>query len=168
MPRTTRRRVLHTMMGASAVASAQTAPSSPAPPAPEVTRALARYVVASRPSDLPTAVRKEASRTILNWVGCAVGGSRHETVGIALSALAPFSGPKEATILGRGERVDIFQAALLNGISSHIFDFDDTHLRTVIHPAGPVAPAILALAEHRKVSGLDFLHALVLGVEVEC
>jgi 2-methylcitrate dehydratase PrpD len=49
-----------------------------------------------------------------------------------------------------------------------MFDFDDTHLKTVIHPAGPVCSAILALAEHRPVSGEDFLHALVLGVEVEC
>ena len=28
-------------------------------------------------------------------------------------------------------------AALLNGITSHTFDFDDTHLKTIIHPAGP-------------------------------
>ena len=56
----------------------------------------------------------------------------------------------------------------MNGISSHVFDFDDTHLKTVIHPAGPVASAILALAEHRPVSGTDFLNALVLGIEVEC
>jgi len=59
-------------------------------------------------------------------------------------------------------------AALLNGISSHVFDFDDTHLKTIIHPAGPVASAILALSEYRPVSGQDFLHALILGVEVEC
>ena len=60
-------------------------------------------------------------------------------------------------------------AALMNGISSHVFDFDDTHLRTVIHPAGPVASAILALAEYRPpVSGAEFLNALVLGAEVEC
>jgi 2-methylcitrate dehydratase PrpD len=71
-------------------------------------------------------------------------------------------------VLGRSERLDILHAALLNGISSHMFDFDDTHLKTVIHPAGPVCSAILALAEHRPVSGEDFVHALVLGVEVEC
>ena len=59
-------------------------------------------------------------------------------------------------------------AALMNGISSHVFDFDDTHLKTVIHPAGPVASAILALSEYQPVSGADFLHALVLGAEVEC
>jgi 2-methylcitrate dehydratase PrpD len=56
----------------------------------------------------------------------------------------------------------------MNGMSSHIFDFDDTHLKTIIHPAGPVAPAILALSEYHPVSGADFLHALTLGVEVEC
>jgi len=49
-----------------------------------------------------------------------------------------------------------------------MFDFDDTHLKTVIHPAGPVCSAILALAEYRPASGADFLHALILGVEVEC
>jgi 2-methylcitrate dehydratase PrpD len=59
-------------------------------------------------------------------------------------------------------------AALINGISSHEFDFDDTHLKTVIHPSGPVASALLALAEHRRISGEDFLHAFILGVEAEC
>ena len=44
-------------------------------------------------------------------------------------------------VLGRGERVDMASAALVNGITSHTFDFDDTHLKTIIHPAGPVASA---------------------------
>jgi 2-methylcitrate dehydratase PrpD len=59
-------------------------------------------------------------------------------------------------------------AALMNGITSHTFDFDDTHLKTVIHPSGPVASAILALAERSPVAGADFLHAFILGVEAEC
>lgn len=133
-----------------------------------VTRKLAQWVVTAGASDVPAAVRKEAARTLLNWVGCAVGGSRHQTVEIALAALAPFAGPAQASVLGRRERLDVLNAALLNGISSHVFDFDDTHLKTIIHPAGPVASAILALAEHRPVSGRDFQHALILGTEVEC
>jgi 2-methylcitrate dehydratase PrpD len=133
-----------------------------------VTRTLARYVVNARAADLPAGVRKETARTVLNWVACAVGASRHESVEIALKALVPFGGRPEATVLGRSERVDIFLAALVNGISSHVFDFDDTHLKTIIHPAGPVASAILALGEHQAVSGEEFLNALVLGAEVEC
>ena len=134
----------------------------------EITRTLARFVLGHRASGVPEKVRHEAARSFLNWVGCAVGGSRHETADCALAALRPFSGPAQATVLGRTDRLDIMQAALLNGITSHTFDFDDTHLKTVIHPSGPVASAILALAEHRPVSGNDFLHAFILGVEVEC
>ena len=135
---------------------------------PEATRLLARYVVASRAEDLPAAVVTEAGRTLVNWVGCALGGARHETLDIAVAALAPFAGAPQASLLGRRERMDALNAALMNGMSSHVLDFDDTHLKTVIHPAGPVAPAILALAEQRPVTGRDFLHALVLGAEVEC
>jgi 2-methylcitrate dehydratase PrpD len=134
----------------------------------DVTRTLARWIVSSKREDVPATVRREAVRTFFNYMGCAVGGSHHETVGIAISALAPFSGPAQATILGRKERLDILHASLMNGISSHVLDYDDTHLRTIIHPAGPVVSAILALSETRPVSGPEFLHALIVGVEVEC
>ncbi|MFD0938723.1 MmgE/PrpD family protein, partial [Methylobacterium trifolii] len=153
--------------GASAVAkTAEAPPPSPAPK--DVTRTLARYVVSARYEDLPEAVRKEATRTFLNWVGVAVGGSHHETLDVAVAALQPFSGPPQAGLFGRPERFDIMNAAFLNGVSSHIFDYDDTHLKTVIHPAGPVASAILAYAAMKPVSGAEFLNALVLGIEAEC
>ena len=71
-------------------------------------------------------------------------------------------------MLGRGDRVDVMLAALMNGITSHTFDFDDTHLKTVIHPSGPVASAILALSERKPLNGNDFIHAFILGVEAEC
>ena len=137
-------------------------------PAQGVTRTLARYIVNGRYEDLPANVRKEGARTLLNWVGVAVGGSHHETVDRAVAALGPFSGAAQASVLGRTERFDIMNTAFINGVSSHIFDFDDTHLKTVIHPAGPVVSAILALSEYRPVSGRDFLNAMVLGVETEC
>jgi 2-methylcitrate dehydratase PrpD len=133
-----------------------------------VTRTLARYVVNAKYEDLPAKVRKEGLRTLLNWVGVAVGGSHHVTVEIAVAALAPFSGPGQAGLLGRRERFDIMNAAFVNAISSHIFDYDDTHLKTIIHPSGPVISPILALSEYRDVSGKEFLNALVLGVETAC
>jgi len=134
----------------------------------DLTRKLARFIVSARYADLPEAVRHEAKRTLLNWAGCALGGSRHDTVTNAVAALAPFFGARQATLFGRTERADVLHAALLNGISSHVLDFDDTHAHTTVHPAAPVAPAILALAEYRPVSGRDFIAALVVGVETEC
>lgn len=138
------------------------------PGTPEVTRLLAEWIVGLSGSDIPDNVRREGLRTFVNWVGCAVGGARHETVDAALGAVMPFSGDRQATVLGRPERLDALHAALLNGITSHVLDYDDTHLKTIIHPAGPVASALLALAEIRPMSGEDFLTALIVGVEVEC
>src|SRR6201997_1012696 len=179
MPITDRRTLLQaaaalplaTAGSAMALADAAPAPTAaPAKPAPAkgVTRALAHYIVTANYDDLPANVRKEGVRTLLNWVGVAIGGSHHQTVDIAVSALTPFSGPAQASLFGRRERFDIMNAAFLNGVASHIFDYDDTHLKTIIHPAGPVASAILALSEMQPVSGKDFLNALVLGVETEC
>ncbi len=149
------------------LASAATAKALASNP-PDVTRQLARYLVNSTWSDIPGTARKEAVRSVFNWVGCCLGGARHITTDRVLAALAEFSGAPEATVLGRTERLDILHSALLNGITSHVLDYDDTHLETIIHPAGPVASAILALGERQNTSGEDFMHAFILGVEVEC
>ena len=137
-----------------------------------VTRALAEFVVASRFDDIGAAVRHEAARSLVNWMGCALGGAHHETLDAALAALLPFAGPPQAGIIGRRERLDAPTAALLNGMSAHVLDFDDTHLRTLLHPSVPVASSLLALAEyraaHRPLSGAEFLHAFIVGVDVEC
>lgn len=133
-----------------------------------ITGQLARFIVESRWSDVPPAVRHESERAIFNWVGCALGGCRDVAVERALAALREFAGEPQATLLGRGGRVDALTAACINAVSSNILDFDDTHLRTVIHPTVPVAAASLALAEYRPLVGADFLHAFILGVETEC
>ena len=133
-----------------------------------VTAELCRWIVNLDGKDIPPAVRREGLRTFVNWVGCAVGGARHETVDRALAATLPFSGEATSHVMGRGEKLDALHAALINGISSHVLDFDDTHLKTIIHPAGPVASALLALAERQVISGPDLLTALIVGVEVEC
>src|ERR1039458_1500801 len=67
-------------------------------PSKDVTRTLAHYLVTANYEDLPANVRKEGVRTLLNWVGVAIGGSHHQTVDIAVAALAPFSGPAQASL----------------------------------------------------------------------
>jgi 2-methylcitrate dehydratase PrpD len=138
------------------------------PNAPGITEMLARFAAEHPSRGWSDAVEREAHRTFANWVGCAVGPSQHETMQAALAAVQMLSPAPQASLLGRPEKVDIASAALLNGISSHTFDFDDTHLKTIIHPAGPVAPAALALAEHLGLGGRALIDALVLGIEVSC
>jgi 2-methylcitrate dehydratase PrpD len=134
----------------------------------DVTRQLARFIVDSRWGGIPREIRHEAKRALLNWLGCALGGCNDPAVDTALAALNEFAGPPQATVLGRRARLDILNAALINAIGSNVLDFDDTHLRTVIHPTVPVASAVVALAEHLPATGAQLLHAFILGVETEC
>jgi 2-methylcitrate dehydratase PrpD len=136
--------------------------------APPVTQILAKFVASHPKRGWDDAVDHEAHRTFLNWVGCAVGASRHPAADAALAAVNMLQPAPQATLLGRSERVDMASAALINGITSHTFDFDDTHLKTIIHPAGPVASALLALAEHTGADGRRLIDALVLGIDVAC
>jgi len=134
--------------------------------APPITRTLAEFVATHPSRGWSDSVEHEAHRTFMNWLGCAVGAARHETAEAALAAISALEPAPQATVLGRKERVDVASAALVNGITSHTFDFDDTHLKTIIHPAGPVASALLALAEQTGASGGQLVDSLVLGIDV--
>jgi 2-methylcitrate dehydratase PrpD len=136
--------------------------------APPITDLLANFIVNHPSRGWNDEVEEQAHRTFANWVGCAIGPATHETIEAALAAVQELAPSAQASLLGRREKVDIANAAMLNGISSHTFDFDDTHLKTIIHPAGPVASAALALGEHIGASGRDVIDALVIGIEVFC
>jgi 2-methylcitrate dehydratase PrpD len=135
---------------------------------PQVTRTVAEWIVHSRLADIPPAVRGEAVRSVVNWIGVTIGGSGEDAVKRGIETLTPYSGPGKSSVFGRSEKLDPLRAALINGISSHVLDYDDTHLRTIIHPAGPVAAALFALSEDHAMTGAEFLHAFILGAEVEC
>jgi len=131
------------------------------------TKTLASYIVTSRIESVPDDVRHEARRAIVNFMGCALGGSVDTAVDRAIQAFEPFAGKPTASILGRSERTDPLHASLMNGISSHVYDFDDTTPKNYVHPTSPVASALFAYASANRVSGRDFMEAFILGFEAE-
>jgi 2-methylcitrate dehydratase PrpD len=136
--------------------------------AADVTERLTRFVAASRWEDVPEKVRHEAKRSLVNFFGTALGGCTDAAADHLVSVLSAFSGPPKATLIGRRERMDALNAACVNAAAGNVLDFDDTHIPTVIHPTAPVAPALLAMAELRPLSGRELVHAFVLGVDVAC
>ena len=131
------------------------------------TKTLASWAV--NLETIPESTHKAAVRSLYNYIGCAIGGSNHPTVAKAHHALGPLFGRPTSTLLGTPDRCDLQHAALLNGIASHVHDYDDTHLATIIHPAGPVASAILSYAEYQgSVTGDELILALVAGIEASC
>lgn len=127
---------------------------------------LGAFVAAT--DDLPEPLLHEGRRSLLNFLGCALGVAATPPIDMAMRVLLPLTGADRVTVIGRGERLDVLSAAFINAVSGNLLDYDDTHLRTVIHPTAPVAPAVFALAEQRGLSGAAVLRAFLLGAEVEC
>ncbi len=130
------------------------------------TAELVDYIRGSQLDDIPQDVRREAKRAVVNIVGCALGGADHPAMDMTIAALGPYAGAATASVLGRRERFDPLFASLLNGISSHVHDYDDTLPKNYIHASSPVASALFAYASVNRVSGADFLHAFILGFEL--
>ena len=129
------------------------------------TKTLASYVVNGTLAEIPQNVLHEARRSLVNFMGCAVGGARDATVDTALRAFRPFSGVPSANILGRDERLDPLHASLMNGISSHVDDYDDTTPSNMCHPTSPIASALFAYASVNPVRGRDFMEAFIYAFE---
>jgi len=84
--------------------------------APPITHILAEFVAKHPSAQFPAPVEREAHRTLMNWLGCAIGAARHPTLTAALAAVKELEPSQQASVLGRQESVDIASAALLNGI----------------------------------------------------
>jgi 2-methylcitrate dehydratase PrpD len=87
---------------------------------PQVTALLAQFVLETKIQAIPENVRREGTRSLLNIIGCALGGSRHDAVDKAWAALQPFAGGEQVTLIGRSQRTDALTAAFINTLSSSI------------------------------------------------
>lgn len=140
---------------------------------PWAAQAMAQFAVSTAWQRLPEAVRTEAARAWVNWVGCTIGGSRTPSMQAAVGGVTAMGSQGDVPLLGRAERMSAADAALLNCLASSVLTYDDTHLATITHPTGPVAGAVHAAAHRlastgRPVSGEAFLTALMVGMELEC
>lgn len=133
-----------------------------------VTGLLAEFISSKAEAPLPFPVQHAACRAFANWLGCALGAAGDPSLESVLRVALRLGGAKQASIVGRSECIDAVNAALVNGFAANTLDFDDMHVRTLIHPTGPVAAAALALAERDHAPGTLLLSAVAAGIEIEC
>jgi 2-methylcitrate dehydratase PrpD len=131
------------------------------------TERLVQFAATTRFEDLPTEVTRESKRCILDYLGVAIGAAEDSAPRIMLDAVCALGGADQATTIAYGERTSVTNAALVDGVLSHVLDFDDTHIPTILHPTGPVMSAALPIAEWKHRSGRDVIAAHVLAFEVE-
>jgi 2-methylcitrate dehydratase PrpD len=130
------------------------------------TRTLLDFVAHTDASDVPTDVLHESARCLLDHLGLAIAGAEEPAARIAREQCQLLGGQEQARVLGTTHRLRATDAALVNGISCHALDFDDTHVPTILHPTTPLYAAGTALAELRGSRGVDLLTAHALGYEL--
>ena len=157
--------------------SASLAVTGDFPKAPGLTKYVGTFVVQTKYENIPADVIELGKKSILDGLGLALAGSRAESGPISRKYIEQAGACLgKATVIGTTQKTAPQFAALVNGISIHADDFDDTQLAAakdrvyglLMHPTVPVLPAAFALAEQRTVSGKEWMLAYHLGVEVEC
>jgi 2-methylcitrate dehydratase PrpD len=143
----------------------------------ELTRYVAEFINETRAEDLSAEVVDLGKKSILDGLGLALSGSVAKSGELVRRHLDELGlGQGSATVIGGGRKVAPRFAAFANGVGIHADDYDDTQLAVardrvyglLTHPTAPALPAALAVSEAVGASGLDFMLAYHLGVEVEC
>jgi 2-methylcitrate dehydratase PrpD len=129
---------------------------------------LATFIADYPYESIPEEALRENRRRILDTLGVAIGARRARPVEILLEVTRELGGAAQAGVPAQDLKTSVTNASRLLGVMSHVLDFDDTHIPTIIHPSGPALAAALPLAELRGASGRELLAAFTFGVEAGC
>ena len=129
---------------------------------------LASHAASWRNRTLSPALEHHARRALVDWFAATLPGSLQPPATLLAAVLATGRGSGAAVCYADGQRGAVRHAALLNGVSSHIVEFDDIHRNSGYHPGSPTISAALAAAQDRGVGMDALLRAVVAGYEVSC
>jgi len=128
---------------------------------------LAQYAVELKYDGLPAAVLERAKDCVIDTVGACVFGAELPWSRTVIGYAQRNSAPGECSVLGTPIKVRAPFACLTNGAAAHAFELDALCEPSVgIHPSAALVVPALAVAQGRKLSGKDFLAAVVAGYEV--
>src|SRR5262245_54098708 len=116
--------------------------------------------------DLDDECRARVKRLIRDGLAVAVAGAGEEPVKIAAAHVADYGGKPQSTVWGYGFRTSPVHAALLNGMSTHVLDFEPMWSPPT-HSVSSTVPVAFALAEARGATGRQVLTAVAKGVEIQ-
>ncbi|HUL91089.1 MAG TPA: MmgE/PrpD family protein [Burkholderiales bacterium] len=130
------------------------------------TRGIAGFVSGLEYAAIPREVRERAKLLVLDALGCALYGAHLPWCRILQRTLAKLDRSESSAVWGTRRRLSAPHAALANGTQVQGFELDDVHRQGVLHVGAVVLPALVAVAEMRRMSGSEFLAAAVAGYEI--
>lgn len=131
-----------------------------------LTDRIAAFAVDPRHDEIEDDISHAVRRAILDSVGVAAAGTRHPASGMVISMIESLGAVGQSRIIGSTLRTDAVNAALANGVSAHVFDWDDTILPTRAHLGAAVLPALVAEGEIRGWTFDRIIPAFAVGFEI--
>ncbi|MEM8947908.1 MAG: MmgE/PrpD family protein [Pseudomonadota bacterium] len=130
------------------------------------TETIACYITSVAGQTLPDDVAEKTKLHLLDTLAAMISGSRLKAGRLAVGFIANEGGTPEATVWGTDVRTTAINAGLVNGITAHADETDDSHLEGRFHPGCAVVPAALAIGERRSESGAAVLNAIAAGYDI--
>ena len=131
-----------------------------------MTQKLAEFITTTDSSKIPSVAYEHAKVAFMDWLAVTIGGMDDPLVAKLIAVEETLGGNPQATIIGHNMKKSVSQAALINGASSHVLDYDDTLVSFFGHPSVTLFPSLLSLSEWKGKSGHAFLTAYLIGLQV--
>lgn len=115
------------------------------------------------PEDVAHAVR----RAMLDSIGVSVAGTKHPASQKVIELVTTVAGSGPCHIVGSAKKTDPINAALANGVTAHVLDWDDTILPTRAHLGAVLLPPLVAAGQGEGWTIEDILPAYAIGFEIQ-
>ena len=132
---------------------------------PTLSAQLSNFACGLTHDSIPPHVRERAKYLILDAVGVALASTTYDFARRVLNGIQGMAEDGACSVIGMPDKLPLRDAVLMNGVLIHGLDYDDSHLRAVLHPTVTAFITALGIAEKLNLSGRDLLTGYVLGVE---
>jgi 2-methylcitrate dehydratase PrpD len=116
--------------------------------------------------DLPPEVVDKAKQCVMDTLGVSVLGSKSLASKIVADTVNNFQSRQDSVVIGTPYKASAPFAAMANGVSAHVADFDDTSVAYQGHPSCVIVPAVIAAADAIHAGGQEIILSIVAGNEV--
>jgi 2-methylcitrate dehydratase len=134
----------------------------------QTTELLSTYACELSYGDLPPEVVHQVKRTLIDTLGCALGGFQAEPSVIARRLAQSVTSTTPARLLGTQESSAPDLAGFANGVMVRYLDYNDSYFSPGGGHPSDMIPAVLALADPLGRDGRTVITSIVLAYEVFC
>lgn len=130
-----------------------------------VSSILAEFAHGLRHADIPARVRLRAKHLMLDAIGLGLAATKHDFAAPLLNGVRALNEGGASPVLGHAVTLTPRNAVLVNAGLMHGLDYDDTHMKAIVHATTYCLPTALAAALETGADGAALLAAYVAGME---